>query len=79
MAVKYPEKDLLEIRVRNSYGDSFERELEDPTCSEVIHEFTQISQQLGYSLYQIYSALQKESEELKQAIMFDYKRITEKP
>lgn len=78
MAVKYPEKDLLEIRVRNSYGDSFERELEDPTCSEVIHEFTQISQQLGYSLYQIYNALQNEAEEIKQAIIFDHKQLTGK-
>lgn len=70
-------KDLLEIRVHNSYGDTFERELEDPTCKEVITEFVQISQQLGYPLGCIYTALMEEAESMKEQIFAAHNHVKE--
>lgn len=60
--------DTLEIRVHNSWGDTFEREVEDPTCEEVIQEFIQIAQQLGYPLGSIYCALMEGAESIKEQI-----------
>lgn len=70
-------KDLLEIRVHNSYGDTFERELEEPTCKEVITEFVQISQQLGYPLGCIYAALMEEAEGMKEQIFAAHAHVKE--
>lgn len=69
--------ELLEIRVHNSYGDTFERELEDPTCTEVVREFVNISQQLGYPLGCIYEALLDEAESMKEQIRVAYKHVEE--
>lgn len=70
-------KDLLEIRVHNSYGDTFERELENPTCEEVIAEFVSISQQLGYPLGCIYAALMNEAESMKEQIFAAHEHVKE--
>lgn len=60
--------DTLSVKVRNSYGDSFEHDLTDPTCSEVISEFVSIAQQLGYPYGSIYSALLEAGERVKEEI-----------
>lgn len=70
-------KDFLEIRVHNSYGDTFERTLEEPCCSEVVAEFVSIAQQLGYPLGSIYEALLSESESVKHTIQAAYAHIKE--
>ena len=67
--------EFLEIRVHNSYGDTFERRLEDPTCAEVVREFVNISQQLGYPLGCIYSALLDEAESMKEQIRLAYECV----
>lgn len=67
--------EFLEIRVHNSYGDTFERKLDDPTCAEVVREFVNIAQQLGYPLGCIYEALLDEAESLKEQIRIAYECV----
>ncbi len=63
------QKDLIDVKVRNSYGDTFERIEENPTCEDLMNGMVQAAQQLGFSLIQIYFALDKQSEEIKQKIL----------
>lgn len=65
-------KDILEIRVRNSYGDSFERTMEEPTCADVMHEFVNIAQRLGYPPGKIYFELLNEAENIKSKVRSSY-------
>lgn len=61
--------DFLKIESKNSYGDYSSKEFVNPTCKEAIHEFVESLYQLGFSPYQVYSALSEEAELIKEKIL----------
>ena len=61
--------DFLKIESKNSYGDYSNKEFVNPTCKEAVHEFVKTLYQLGFSPYQVYSALSEEVELIKEKIL----------
>lgn len=50
-------KETITISVTNSYGDHFSKTLENPDCPEIAKALVEASQQLGFSIQCIQSAL----------------------